>query len=85
MKINSVLKPKHMVWASGAVLAGLLLIVLTRSGAKGLGTGPTTHRRGRNRRAEKRSRLWRMDRDSHRAGECRRKSAGHRLSAHSEI
>src|ERR1700723_1714732 len=34
MKIDSVLKPKHMVWASGAVLAGLLLIVLTRSGAK---------------------------------------------------
>src|SRR6202167_2761434 len=34
MKIDSVLKPKHMVWASGAVLAVLLLIVLTRSGAK---------------------------------------------------
>jgi hypothetical protein len=25
MKINSVLKPKHMVWASGAVLAVILL------------------------------------------------------------
>ena len=24
MKINSVLKPKHMVWASGAVLAVIL-------------------------------------------------------------
>ena len=34
MKIDSVLKQKHMVWASGAVLAVLLLIVLTRSGAK---------------------------------------------------
>ena len=34
MKIDSVLKPKHMVWASGAVLAVLLLIVMTRSGAK---------------------------------------------------
>jgi RND family efflux transporter MFP subunit len=34
MKISSVLKPKHMVWASGAVLAVLLLIVMTRSGAK---------------------------------------------------
>jgi RND family efflux transporter MFP subunit len=34
MKINSVLKPKHMVWASGAVLAVILLIVMTRSGAK---------------------------------------------------
>lgn len=34
MKIDSVLKPKHMVWVSGALLAGLLLIVLTRSGAK---------------------------------------------------
>src|ERR1700722_17758132 len=34
MKIDSVLKPKHMVWVSGSLLAGLLLIVLTRSGAK---------------------------------------------------
>jgi hypothetical protein len=34
MKINSVLKPKHMVWASGAVLAVILLIVMTGSGAK---------------------------------------------------
>src|ERR1700720_3697012 len=34
MKINSVLKPKHMVWASGAVLAVILLIVMTCSGAK---------------------------------------------------
>jgi multidrug efflux pump subunit AcrA (membrane-fusion protein) len=34
MKINSVLKPKHMVWASGAVLAVILLIAMTGSGAK---------------------------------------------------
>src|SRR6202046_4705864 len=34
MRINSLLKPKHMVWASGAVLAVILLIVMTRSGAK---------------------------------------------------
>jgi RND family efflux transporter MFP subunit len=34
MKIDSVLKPKHIAWVSGAVLAVLLLIVLTRSGAK---------------------------------------------------
>jgi len=34
MKIDSVLKPKHMGWASGAVLAVILLIVLTRSGTK---------------------------------------------------
>src|SRR6202021_735796 len=34
MKIDSVLKTKHIVWVSGALLAGLLLIVLTRSGAK---------------------------------------------------
>ena len=34
MKIDSVLKPKQMAWVSGAVLAVLLLIVLTRSGAK---------------------------------------------------
>jgi len=32
MKIDSVLKPKHIGWVSGAVLAVLLLIVLTRSG-----------------------------------------------------
>ena len=34
MKIDSVLKPKQMAWVSGAVLAVLLLIFLTRSGAK---------------------------------------------------
>jgi RND family efflux transporter MFP subunit len=34
MKIDSVLKPKHMAWVSGALLAVLLLIVLTRSGLK---------------------------------------------------
>ena len=34
MKIDSVPKPKYMMWASGAVLAVILLIVLTRSGAK---------------------------------------------------
>src|SRR5579863_6738957 len=34
MKIDSVLKPKHMAWASGALLAVILLIVLTRSGTK---------------------------------------------------
>src|SRR5580692_3158441 len=34
MKIDSVLKPKHMAWASGALLAVVLLIVLTRSGTK---------------------------------------------------
>jgi hypothetical protein len=34
MKIDSVLKPKHMVWASGGVLAVILLILMTRSGAK---------------------------------------------------
>ena len=34
MKIDSVLKPKHVAWASGAVLAVILLIVLTHSGAK---------------------------------------------------
>ena len=34
MKIDSVLKPKHVAWASGGLLAVILLIVLTRSGAK---------------------------------------------------
>ena len=34
MKIDSVLKPKHVAWASGSLLAVILLIVLTRSGAK---------------------------------------------------
>jgi RND family efflux transporter MFP subunit len=40
MKIDSVLKPKHMAWVSGALLAALLLIVLTRSGAKALVQAP---------------------------------------------
>ena len=34
MKINSVLKPKHAAWASGALVAAFLVIVVTRSGAK---------------------------------------------------
>ena len=34
MKVDSVLKPKHVAWTSGALLAVILLIVLTRSGAK---------------------------------------------------
>ena len=34
MKINSVLKPKHAAWASGALAAAILVIVVTRSGAK---------------------------------------------------
>jgi membrane fusion protein (multidrug efflux system) len=34
MKINSVLKVKHVAWASGALLAIILLIVVTHSAAK---------------------------------------------------
>jgi membrane fusion protein (multidrug efflux system) len=34
MKINSVLRPKHVAWASGVLLAVILVIVVTRSGAK---------------------------------------------------
>jgi RND family efflux transporter MFP subunit len=34
MKINSVLKPKHAAWASGALVMAILVIVVTRSGAK---------------------------------------------------
>jgi membrane fusion protein (multidrug efflux system) len=34
MKINSVLKPKHVAWASGVLVAVILVIVVTRSGAK---------------------------------------------------
>jgi RND family efflux transporter MFP subunit len=34
MKIDSVLKPQQMAWASAAVLAVILVIVMTRSGAK---------------------------------------------------
>ena len=34
MKIDSVLKPKHVAWASGVLLAVILVIVVTRSGAK---------------------------------------------------
>jgi membrane fusion protein (multidrug efflux system) len=34
MKINSVLKPKHVAWASGALFAVILFIVALRPGAK---------------------------------------------------
>jgi membrane fusion protein (multidrug efflux system) len=34
MTSHSVLKPKHVAWASGALLAAILLIVALRSGAK---------------------------------------------------
>ena len=34
MKINSILKPKHAVWASGALVAAILVNVVTRSGAR---------------------------------------------------
>jgi membrane fusion protein (multidrug efflux system) len=34
MKISSVLKPKHVAWASGALFAVILLVVVTRPGAK---------------------------------------------------
>jgi RND family efflux transporter MFP subunit len=38
MKPNSVLKLKHVAWATGGLLAAMLLIVVTHSGAK-----PTVH------------------------------------------
>ena len=34
MKINSFLKLKHAAWASGALVAAILVNVVTRSGAK---------------------------------------------------
>jgi RND family efflux transporter MFP subunit len=34
MKINSVLKPKHMAWVSGVLLAAILIVAVSRSGAK---------------------------------------------------
>jgi membrane fusion protein (multidrug efflux system) len=34
MKINSFLRLKHVAWASGAMVAAILVIVVTRSGAK---------------------------------------------------
>src|SRR5260370_26299376 len=34
MKLNSFLKLKHMAWASGALVAAILVNVVTRSGAK---------------------------------------------------
>jgi RND family efflux transporter MFP subunit len=42
MKINSVLKPKHMAWASGALVAATLVIVVSRSGAKASVQAPLT-------------------------------------------
>jgi hypothetical protein len=34
MKIKSVLKPKYAAWASGAVVAAILVNVVVHSGAK---------------------------------------------------
>jgi RND family efflux transporter MFP subunit len=42
MKINSVLKPKHAVWVSGALVAAILVVVVTRSGAKTSVQAPPT-------------------------------------------
>ena len=40
MKANSVLKMKHVAWASGAALAAVLLFFVTRSGAKPTAKAP---------------------------------------------
>jgi membrane fusion protein (multidrug efflux system) len=40
MKIDSVLRPKHLAWTSATLLAVILLIVLTRVGAKALVEAP---------------------------------------------
>ena len=40
MKPNSILKLKHVVWASAGVLAALLLFFVTRSGAKPTAKAP---------------------------------------------
>jgi len=34
MKINSILKRKHLAWASGTLVAAILVNVVTHSGAK---------------------------------------------------
>src|ERR1700739_2345315 len=41
MKINSFLKLKHVAWASGALVAAILVIVVPRSGAKYSGQAPS--------------------------------------------
>src|ERR1700745_2393602 len=41
MKLNSFLKLKHMAWASGALVAAILVNVVTRSGAKASGQAPS--------------------------------------------
>ncbi len=40
MKIKSVLKPKHVAWVSGALVAAILVNVVTHSGAKASGKAP---------------------------------------------
>ena len=42
MKINSILKPKHAAWASGALVAAILVIIVTRSGAKAAVQAPSS-------------------------------------------
>jgi RND family efflux transporter MFP subunit len=42
MKIKSVLKPKHMAWVSGALVAAILVNVVTHSGARASTKAPST-------------------------------------------
>jgi RND family efflux transporter MFP subunit len=42
MKINSVLKPKYMAWVSGVLLAAILGIAISRSGAKSSTQAPSS-------------------------------------------
>ena len=86
MKINSVLKLKHVAWASGALVAAILVNIVTHARARAsVQASPApmvevaaVEQRGR-------SGLRRMDRNPHRAGKCRCESASHRLSAHAQL
>jgi membrane fusion protein (multidrug efflux system) len=42
MKIKSVLKPKHVAWASGVLLAAILGVAVSRSGAKPSAQAPSS-------------------------------------------
>ena len=59
MKPNSVLKLKHVAWASAGVLVVVLIILCHSLGRQAHGTGATTACcRGRTGRTERRSHLW---------------------------
>jgi hypothetical protein len=86
MKVKSVLNPKHVAWAIGALVAAILVNLVAHSGAKA-SVQPASSPFVKVVTVEQKDipRLWGVDWNSRRAGERRRQGAGHRLFAYAEI